>query len=417
MDRRRIGTVLKLSSAAWGAAGALAACENTSNSGHVPPGMDASLDGAMDASAEVSEAAPEASSDVALVEASNEASVEASTQPDADASSEAAPDSGVPATVIAEPGYSVTLWAHGTVDYFNPDSIDYDGTHYWVGFQNQTTKDGHDGGPGYGTTSTIVEYSADGSVLAKYSMPGHNDGLRFDPQGHKVWASSNEDGNPHLVAIDPASPDASTAVVEYTIMQSADAAAANHGGGYDDIRFVNGSMFIAASSPPGGTHVQALDVVTISGTTATFSPVLYDDSPAMPIGGDAPITLALTDPDSIAIDDQGRLVLVSQGDSQLIFISNPGAPSQSVSVLTVATQPEDPVWITKATGRMLLVDGKANAIYEIHTAFTVGTVFTETPDDSTIPGLLATLDPTTGFLIPKIVGFGKATGLIFVPSP
>jgi hypothetical protein len=378
--------------------------------------MDASLDGAMDASAESSEAAQEASSDVAPIEASFEATVDSSAQPDADASSEAAVDSGVPPAVLAEPGYTVTLWARGTADYFNPDSIDYDGANFWVGFQNQTTKDGHDGGPGFGTTSTIVEYSASGTVLAKYTMPGHNDGLRYDPTGHKVWATSNEDGNPHLVSIDPSVPDAGAAVVEYTIVQDADAAAASHGGGYDDVRFLNGGMFVAASSP-SGTHVQALDLVTISGTTATVSPVLYVDSPAVPIGGDAQSPLALTDPDSIAIDDQGRLVLVSQADSQLIFISNPGAPSQSVSVLAVATQLEDPVWITKATGRMLLVDGKANAIYEIHTSFTVGTVFTETPDDSSIPGLLATLDPTTGFLVPKIVGFGKATGLIFVPSP
>jgi hypothetical protein len=374
----------------------------------------------MDGPGEASDASHDAPGDGAI-EASIEASVEGSRQADADAASDAVPeaaaDSGVPPAVIAEPGYSVTLWASGTTEYFNPDSIDYDGTHYWVGFQNQTTKDGSDGGPTFGTTSTIVEYAADGSVVAKYTMPGHNDGLRFDPQGHKVWASSNEDGSPHLVSIDPSVPDANAAVLEYTIVQSPDAAAADHGGGYDDIRFVGGSMFIAASNPPGGTHVQALDMVTISGTTATFSPVLYDDSPAIPVGGDAPITLALTDPDSIALDDKGRLVLVSQQDSQLIFVASPGAASQSVSMLQLPTQPEDPVWITKAAGRMLLVDGTANAIYEIHTSFVVGTVFTETPNDSSIPGILATLDPTTGSLSPKIVGFGKPTGLIFAPSP
>jgi hypothetical protein len=409
-------------SVVW-AATALAGCSDNSTGsngeGGVEGGLDGSLDNAAESSAEASDASSDASSDV-TIEASREASVDGSMQADADASSEggtgeAAADSGVPPTIIAEPGYAVTLWATGTTGYFGPDSIDYDGVHYWVGFQNQTTKDGSDGGAGFGTTSTIVEYTADGSVLTMYSIPGHNDGLRFDPVGHKLWATSNEDGNPHLLSIDPAA-DASVAVVEYSIVQAADAAAANHGGGYDDLRFVNGSLFVAASNP-SGTHVQSLDLVTISGTTATFSPVFYNDSPATPVGGDAPVTLALTDPDSLAIDDQGRLVLVSQADSQLIFISNPGAPSQSASVLQLATQPEDPVWITKATGRLLLVDGTANAIYEIHTTFTVGTVFTETPNDSTIPGLFATLDPTTGVLTPKIVGFGKPTGLIFVPSP
>src|SRR5258708_3695193 len=139
-----------------------------------------------------------------------------------------------------------------------------------------------------------------------------------------VWASSNENGSPHLVPIDPSLSDASAAVVEYAIVQAADGAA-DHGGGYDDIRFLNGKMFVAASNPSGAAHVQSLDVVTINGTTATFSPVLYDDSPAVPLGGpDASTALNLTDPDSIAVDDKGRLALVSQGDSQLLFISNPG---------------------------------------------------------------------------------------------
>jgi hypothetical protein len=394
---------------------AVAGCGNGDNASPGPDAageggaLDASLDNAVESSLD---ARSETSLDAADVGADAPGDTGA-----AEATVEAGADSGVPTTVVAEPGYSVTLWASGTADYFNPDSIDYDGAHYWVGFQNKTTKDGTDGGAGFGTKSTIVEYGSDGSVVAKYSMPGHCDGLRYDPQGHKVWATSNEDGSPHLVSIDPSVTDASVAVVEYTIVQAADASAANHGGGYDDIRFLNGSMFVAASNPSGAAHVQSLDTVTINGTTATFFPVLYNDAPATPIGGDAPSPLALTDPDSIAIDDKGHLVLVSQADSQLIFISNPGMASQSLAVLTIPTQPEDPVWITKATGRMLLVDGTANAIYEIHTTFTVGTVFTETPDDSTIPGILATLNVTTGVLKPTIVGFGKPTGLIFVPSP
>ena len=63
----------------------------------------------------------------------------------------------------------------------------------------------------------------------------------------------------------------------------------------------------------------------------------------------------------------------------------------------------------------LLVDATANTIYSIKTAFTAGTVYTETPNDSTIPGILGTLDPSTGFLTPVIIGFGKPTGLIYLP--
>jgi hypothetical protein len=382
-------------------------------------GSEASSDATQETSADAApetgaDAAPDTSSDAA-----HETDADAGTIHDtgADSPAEAEPDTGVPPAVIGEPGYSVTLWASGTADYFNPDSIDYDGAHYWVGFQNKTTTDGSDGGRGFGTTSTIVEYTVDGAVVAKYSVPGHCDGLRFDPIGHKVWATSNEDGSPHLVSIDRSVVDASTAVTEYKIVLDADAAL-DHGGGYDDIRFLAGKMFVVASSPPTPPgHVQALDMVTISGTTATFTPVVYTDSDAVPIGGDASKALSLTDPDSLSIDEQGRLVLVSQADSQLIFISNPGMASQSLSVLTVATQPEDPTWITKSTGRMLLVDSKANAVYQIHATFTVGTVFTAIPSNSTFPGILATVDLTSGVLTPKIIGLGSPTGLIFVPSP
>ncbi len=42
-------------------------------------------------------------------------------------------------------------------------------------------------------------------LLRTFAVPGHCDGLRIDPATHKVWASSNEDGNPGLVSIEPAS--------------------------------------------------------------------------------------------------------------------------------------------------------------------------------------------------------------------
>lgn len=321
-------------------------------------------------------------------------------------------DSGVPASVTAQPGYTVSVWAHGTSAYFNPDPIDFDGTNVWVAYQNMTTKDGSDGGAGYGTTSTIVEYSKDGkTVIAMYSTPGHADGMRVQASAHKVWVSSNEDGNPHLVAIDTTVADASAAVTEYTI------SGLTHGGGIDDMQFVNGKFYVACSNPANpGTHVPALGTFTISTTTATFSPVFYDNDIAFPVGSDAGTALTVSDPDSLAIDNQGKLVLVAQADNQLIWVTPVGdAGAVSLTVLTAPTQLEDPVWITATTGEMLLVDATANTIYSIKTTFTAGTIYTETPNDSTIPGILGTLDPTTGFLTPVIIGFGKPTGLMYLP--
>src|ERR1700730_1215443 len=131
-------------------------------------------------------------------------------------------------------GYSVRVWATGTAGFTNPDSIEWDRGHVWVGYQNVTSKTGGDG-----QFSTVVEYDSDGNMLRTFAVPGHCDGLRIDPATHTVWASSNEDGNPGLVSIDQPS----GTITTYSFAPTA------HGGGFDDMAFVNGKMFIAASNP------------------------------------------------------------------------------------------------------------------------------------------------------------------------
>src|SRR6202022_3622417 len=99
----------------------------------------------------------------------------------------------------------------------------------FVGFQNVTAKDGSDN-----KTSTIVQYSMDGQVVRTYEVPGHNDGLRMNPSTGLLWATSNEDGNPVLVTIDPIA----GTVTPYHFPPTP------HGGGYDDVFFLNGVAFI-----------------------------------------------------------------------------------------------------------------------------------------------------------------------------
>jgi hypothetical protein len=386
---------------AWLGLFTAAACSNSSNS----PAGDASMESdAPNEAGPTSEAGP---SDGGLDAMPQEA------MPQDAMADVALLDSGIPSSVTAQSGYTVSVWARGTSAYFNPDPIDTDGTHVWVAYQNMTTTDGSDGGAGYGTTSTIVEYSMDGrTVIATYSVPGHSDGMRVNATTHKVWVSSNEDADARLFAIDPTVSDASAAVTEYTV------SGLTHGGGIDDLQFVNGKFYVACSNPANpGTHVPAVGTFTISNTTATFAPVFYDDDHAIPVGSDAATTaLALSDPDSFSIDAQGRLVLISQADDQLIWVTPVAdAGAVSLTVLTAPTPLEDTVWVTGTTGRLLLVDASANTIYSIQAAFTLGTVYTETPNDSTIPGVLATLDPTSGTFTPKVIGFGKPTGLLYLP--
>jgi hypothetical protein len=176
------------------------------------------------------------------------------------------PDSGSSSVLPALPGYSVAIWAQGTTTYFAPDSIDSDGQHVWVGYQNASSKTGD---PAAGP-STIVEYSLDGkTVINTFNVGGHTDGLRVDPSGGKIWVTSNEDGNPALYSIDPTKT-GSAAVTTYALAPTA------HGGGYDDLWFMNGKMFIVGSNPTldmnGVNDLPALYTVTISGASATVAP-------------------------------------------------------------------------------------------------------------------------------------------------
>ena len=306
------------------------------------------------------------------------------------------------------PGYNISVFAgfaRGSMKFLNPDSVEIDGSNVWVGFQNVTAKDGSDG-----KTSTIVHYTLDGKLVNQYTVPGHNDGLRIDPKTHLVWATSNEDGNPALNIIDPNS----GTVTPYQFP------ATPHGGGYDDLQFLNGMTFIAASSPTldanGNNVFPAVDSVQLSGSNVVLTPVLMGNATATDTISNQPVTLNLTDPDAMS-QNNGQLVLVSQGDSEIIFIKNPGTAQQSVSKTSVGNQLEDTVWTTTSRGRLFVVDGQSNNLYWVHETQPKGTIFTEAPNDSGVPGFLGTLDLATGFVHPVMIGFLHTTGLFYVPDP
>ncbi|MBJ7608927.1 MAG: hypothetical protein JF887_05790 [Candidatus Dormibacteraeota bacterium] len=308
--------------------------------------------------------------------------------------------------LVAPPGWTLTLWAVGGAKYSNPDSIERDGNNIWVGYQNVTAKDGSDG-----KTSNIVEYTPDGKVLKTWTVPGHTDGLRIDPSTHRAWVTSNEDGNPALNIIDPSS----ATPMSITLAQ------VPHGGGYDDLAFVGGATYIACSAPKldssGNNVFPAVDRITVSGTTATVTPVLMGNATATDTVAKADATLNLTDPDSFTVDPSGNLVLVSQADSALITIQNPGAANQAVLKTPIGNQEDDTVWTTSNSGRLFVVDAGKNAIYTIKWSGPKGTVFTEAPNDSGVAGFVGTIDTTTGFISPVSTGWTKPTGLMFVPAP
>lgn len=332
----------------------------------------------------------------------------ASTSTSSTGGSSGTPTAKSPANIVGLPGYQVTVFAQGGQDYNGPDSVIDDGSYIYIDYQNTTAKDCTDAATAH---STVVQYSLDGKALKTFNVPGHSDGLREDPSTHLLWATSCEDGNPRLVTIDPSS----GTITPYTFPPTP------HGGGYDDLAFLNGKVFIAASNPnlnAAGVNVfPAVDSVTLSGSKVQLTPVLMGNASAQDLIAKASVTLNEVDPDSLSVDAKGDLVLVNQAGSELVYISNPGTSQQSVSRLPVGTQLDDTVFPTQSKGRLLVTDGVTNTTYWIRAnTFVPGSIYTEAPDDSGVAGFVGVVDPATGIVYPQVIGFIHPTGMLFVPN-
>jgi hypothetical protein len=310
--------------------------------------------------------------------------------------------------VVAVPGYTVSVFTEpnssANVKVSNPDSAVIDQGHVFIDYQNVTAKDGSDG-----KKSTVVEYDMQGKFLKSWDVMGHSDGMRADPATHLIWTTSNEDGNPVMATIDPAA----GTVTPYTFD------ATPHGGGYDDVYFLGGKTYIAASAPnldsAGNNPFPAVDQISLSGGKVTLTPVLTGNASAFDTIAKAQTTLTLTDPDSLSTNTNGDLVLVDQADSQYITISAPGTATQKVTVTKVGDQLDDTVWGTGA-GRLLVVDASGFTYWIGGPLVTAGVIYTQAPNDSGVTNFVATIDPATGFVTPIAIGFTKATGMLFVPN-
>jgi sugar lactone lactonase YvrE len=305
--------------------------------------------------------------------------------------------------LAALPGYQVSLFARQTSSFTGPDSLVVDNGFVYIDYQNTTAKDCTDK-----NTSTVVQYDMHGKMLKTFTAPGHSDGMRADPATHLLWVSSCEDGNAKFVTIDPTS----GTITPYT------SPPAPHGGGYDDLCFLNGMVFIAASNPnlnAAGVNVfPAIDKMTLGNGKVQLTPVLMGNATATDMLAKGKVQLNEIDPDSMTVDTKGELVLVDQAGSELAFLKNPGTPQQTVTRIPVGDQLDDTVWSSSSPGRLLVTDGTTGNTYWINAY--PGTVYTQAPDDSGTVGFVGVVNMTTGFVTPVVIGFLKATGMIFVPN-
>jgi hypothetical protein len=311
---------------------------------------------------------------------------------------------------VAASPYTLTVFAAAPAGLSAPDSIAVVGRHVFVGYGDGHLPDGSDG-----LNSQIVEFSMDGKVEHIYTVPGHSDGLKLDPVTRHLWALQNEDANPNLVIIDPKNRH-QTAPFLFS--------AEPHGGGYDDIVFRGCKVFISASNPSGNPNTgPAIVTAHLEDGIVQVAPLLMGNATAIDVPTGASITLNLQDPDSMTLDPQGNLVLDSQGDQELIYVTHPGQPDQQALRLPLSlssagastpVETDDTAFVTASDGFVLFADKGLNTVFKLTRAgFVPGSAYTAA-DGGPVVG---TLDLTSGVVTPIVSGLKNPGGLVFVKSP
>ena len=327
-----------------------------------------------------------------------------------------APPISVPSSVNAVSGYTVSVFSGpaqaGTSTH--PDSIIQLGSNIFVGYGDSVNPDGTVAGsnPVVQGQCEMIEYDLSGNPVKTFTLPGHNDGLlAYDT--HTIWALSNEDANPVLTVID---------LTAGTQTEFTPTTPLLHGGGLDDLALINGMVFVSASNPSVNASNQVSNAPALisialnaNGKTFDWTAVLSGTAAVASMVDGSAVTLNLTDPDSEAVDSHGNLVLDSQGDSELVFISNPGTSSQVARVLplTLYTNPwpvDDTRFVPSilpSSPYMLVTDTPKNMIYRISATFVPGDAY------SAGVGTLLKLNPATGALTPIVTGLGSSHGMLF----
>ena len=286
---------------------------------------------------------------------------------------------------VAASGYSISLFAGGPVGTSAANSVLVVGNDVYVGYGNGGNPDGSGG-----AVSTIVEFSRSGQVLASTTVTGHNDGLRYDAATKQIWALQNEDANSNLVLVTPGTLAKSAAIPIASV----------NGGGYDDILFQGGKTFISASNPANNPNLDpAIVQATLSGSTVTTSPALLADATATLYNTNSSVTLNLQDPDSLSQTIDGRAVLTSQGDGELVFVSNLGASNQSVGALALQNAMVDDTAFGGAPGMTLLVaDKTTNDIYRVTGSFNPDFGYSAAQNSAGATGFIGAFDASSAAL-------------------
>ncbi len=304
-----------------------------------------------------------------------------------------------------------------------PDDIAVSGGNVFIGWGNNVASDGGDGG-----LSTLAEYTSTGTLEKTFNIQGHLEGIAVDPATGLVYTDENEDGNSALTVVNTST----GGQTRYGYPNPAP-----HGGGFDGLQIINGTLYASGSNPDNGGDVagQANGQVNSHPViyqvsmdpnsypqTATVSGVVWGNDPIT--GSTTGATLNVFDPDSLDQTPAGQLLLSNESGAQLTLVTNPASAASrsiaSISLFNTANgnapaNTDETGFATSTKGTLLFADVKAGIVYALtaNAGFSVNQAYSS---DKTFKSLDA-LNLSTGALTPIVSGLGGPAGVAFIPDP
>ncbi len=319
-----------------------------------------------------------------------------------------------PSAVTSPVVQQTSIFAVGSdVNATGPDSVTTDGSgNTYIEYNNGADSTGK---LANGGSSTIVEYDQIGRIEHTYSIPGDVDGLKYNPATGKIWALHNQDANSYLYLIDP-----KTQTVGAKLSYAAPYVyGANSSRGYDDVAFSKGQVFLSYTNPAeiGDSVVQILNNGNNpTGPLTTTSILRLGDTGTNLTTGAVNQPLPVNDPDSLKSLPDGTLMLTSDHDAGLTFIHNPGTTSQTESFVQLPAGNsglDDAIVPDSTSGTFTIANGGADDVLHVKvTGLVTNDIYLSLGSENAV----VQIDPTTGAIIPVIVGLNSPHGLSFAPS-
>jgi hypothetical protein len=305
---------------------------------------------------------------------------------------------------------SETILAVAPAGASAPDSLTASDGSIWVEYGNTASSRAT---PGTAGSSTIVQYSEDGSVQNTYTIGGEADGLKVNPATSDIWVLQNQDGNSSLTIINRATNQVSSPLT----YDSSYVYGAGSTHGFDDVAFSHGKVFLSETNPANSGDPVVVQLTNGNGPFGTLvtNPVLrLGDTGTNLLTGQKNQPLPVSDPDSLKSLPDGSLILTSEKDGAFTFIHNPGTAHQTESFITLPSgvgTPDDAVIPTASSGTFYVSSTTNNEVFKVAVSdLNMHDLY------ASVGNSLDQIDLKTGAVTQLATGLTGAHGLLFQAS-